>query len=259
MPTITNRMNLPAGLVRAMELDPYSNEGSHVTASTLADPPLLQALKHKHEGELEEDASERIWALLGQAVHVIVDRGAQQVVGVESEKRLSMDVLGWKLSGAFDHFSLESGTLSDWKCTSAFTIVYGDRIADYEKQLNTLAHLLEHSGRKVTTLEIIAILRDWAARDVERVKNYPTQAVVVVPLKLWSKEKRQAYIEERVVLHQRAREQLAAGNAELIEPCSDEERWAKKDRKGVKTYIRCNGYCPVKKFCPVLAKERAAA
>lgn len=259
MPAITNRLNLPAGLVRAMEADPYDKGDSQITASTLADPPLLQALKHKHESELEEDAAERIWSLLGQAVHVIVDRASQTVEGVESEKRVSMNVNGWKLSGAFDHFTLDSGTVADWKVTSAWTLVYGDRIEDWTKQLNVLAHLLEHSGRKVTALEVIAILRDWAQRDVGRVKDYPTQAVVVVPLKLWPKEKRTLYIEERVDLHQKARELLALGHADLIAPCTDEERWMKKDKRGVVTYVRCEKYCPCKPFCPVVAAEKAKA
>lgn len=290
---ITNRANLPEGLVRAIQNDPYNSAGADVTASTLADPPLLQALKRKHENELEEDASERVWALFGQAMHVVMERGALKVPkltgdhlendinliasvveGAEEliasgevlvEKRLSMDVLGWKLSGALDHFTIEKGVLSDYKCISAWTLVYGDRIADWEKQQNVLAHLLEVvGGYKVTTLEIIAILRDWSQRDVERVKNYPPVNVATVPLKLWPKEKRQSYIEARVEMHQAARGLVEQGNAHMVPPCTDDERWAKTDRKGVKTYVRCGsaekpGYCPVAKFCPQLAKERAAA
>lgn len=254
---ITNRANLPEGLVRAIENDPYDSAGADITASSLADPPLLQALKRKHENELEEDASERVWALLGQAAHVIAERGADKTEGILSEERLSMDVNGWKVSGALDHFGIAQGVLSDYKVTSAWTLVYKDRLEDWTRQLNVLAHLIDLHGYKVTQLEVIAILRDWAQRDVERVKDYPGQAVVVVPLKLWPKEKRQAYIEERVDLHQKARELLALGDADLIMGCTDEERWAKKDRKtGAISYVRCEKYCSVKNFCPVLACER---
>lgn len=257
---ITNRNSLPSGLVRAMENDPYDSQGADATASTLADPPLLQALKRKHEADLEEDASDRIWALLGQAAHVVMERGSGKTIGVEAEMRLSMDVLGWKVSGAFDHFDLTSGVLSDLKVTSAFTLVYGDRLADWEKQLCVLAHLCELAGKEVKSIEVIAILRDWASRDVGRVKGYPEQAVVVVPLKLWSAEKRQAYIEGRVKLHQNARELAKLGHEDLIAPCTDDERWAKKDRKtNAVTYIRCEKYCAVAKVCPVLRRERSEA
>jgi hypothetical protein len=260
---ITNRDNLPAGLVRAIERDPYTSEGADITASTLADPPLLQALKRKYEDDLEEDAAERVWALFGQAIHAIVERASKETVGVLAEERLSMSVSGWKVSGAYDHLSLDNGMLSDWKCTSAWTLVFKDRFDDWEKQTNVLAHLLELDGRTVTGVEVVALLRDWNARDLERsIKgDYPKSNVVTVPLKLWSSDKRQAYIEERVSLHKAARG-LVGSHPELITPCTPEERWEKKDRKtGTSTYARCGseekrGYCPVAKFCPQLALER---
>lgn len=259
---INNASGLPEGLVRAIANDPYTSEGADITASTLSDPPLLQALKRKYEDQLEEDAADRIWALFGQAVHVIVDRSAKDVPNVLSEQRLFMDVGGWKVSGAFDHLALDSGVLSDWKCTSAWTLVFGDRLEDWTRQLNTLAHLIEANrpDYRIGGLEVVAILRDWSQRDVDRSLkgDYPKAPVVVVPLKLWPKEKRQSYIEERVALHRIARE-LVEDRPELITPCTDEERWMKKDRKGVKTYARCSKYCPVNKFCPVLAREGADA
>ena len=173
-----------------------------------------------------------------------------------------MDVLGWKVSGALDHFGIAKGVLSDYKVTSSWTLVYKDRLEDWTRQLNTLAHLIEVAGGyRVTQLEVIAILRDWSARDLERSKgDYPTQAVVVVPLKLWDAKRRQTYITERVAMHQNARQLAALGHEELIEPCSDDERWAKKDRKtGEITYIRCSKYCAAAPFCPVLAREKASA
>ncbi len=255
MPKLTNKTGLPLGLVRAIEADPYDNEGADITASSIGDPPLLQMLKKKHRDDIEEDAADRIWALLGQAAHAIAERGAAKLPDgqVLSEVRLAMDVLGWKLSGAMDHFSLESGTLSDMKVTSAWTLVYGDRLEDWEKQLNVLAELLAQHGHTVTALEVTAILRDWSARDVERINGYPKANAVTVPLELWSQEKRLAYIEERVRLHQNA----AAG---IWNPCTDEERWMKVDKKtGKKTYIRCQSYCSVAPFCPVLAAEKGEA
>lgn len=258
---VTNKTGLPEGLVRAITNDPYTNGGADITASTLADPPLLQSLKRKHWDNLEEDAAERIWALLGQAAHAIAERGAIKTPGVQAETRLSMDVLGWKLSGAFDHFDPRSGVLSDYKVTSVWTIVYGDRIIEWEKQLNTLAHLIDPLGG-VKAIEVIAILRDWSQRDLDRSVrgDYPKAPAVTVPLRLWPPAERQAYIIERVALHQSARDLAAKGRESAIVPCTDEERWGKKNPKtGAMMYLRCQKYCPCAVVCPVIAREKASA
>lgn len=251
---VTNKAGLPEGLVRAISNDPYDSGDSDITASSLGDPPLLRTLLKRHADILEEDASDRIWSLLGQAAHVIAERGTNGT-NVLAEKRLSMDVLGWKLSGAMDHFNLDGGILDDFKVTSAWTIVYGDRVESWEQQLNTLAHLLEHHGHKVTALEIIAILRDWSARDAERSEKYPKASVAVVPLKLWAAEKRQAYIEGRVRLHQAA----SRLDDDVITPCTEEERWMKRDKKtGAISFPRCEKYCAARPVCPVIRREAAS-
>ena len=95
---ITNRANLPDALVRAVANDPYVG-GGDVSVTTLIGPPQIHYLRHKYENDLEEDAIDRIWSLLGQAVHTILERAEQ--LGL-TEKRLYMPVGKWNLSGQFD-------------------------------------------------------------------------------------------------------------------------------------------------------------
>lgn len=255
---LTNKTNIPRAIFAALSNDPYDSAGSDITASTIADPPLLQALKRQYPDSLEEDAAERLWSLLGQACHVVAERAAGNVDGVVSEKRYFTEVLGWKISGAVDH--LDGGTLSDMKVTSAFTIIYGDRVESWSQQLNVLAYLVEENGGMVSALEIIAVLRDFAQREVTRIKNYPMSPIVVIPLKLWTKERQKSFIEERVRMHQAARKLAEAGLENQIEPCSDEERWMKRDKKtGEKTFQRCEKYCAASMVCPVLKREKEIA
>lgn len=73
---LTNRYGLPEALVRAVESDPYYSGGADFTATGLTTPPQVAALRRIHWRQITEDVSERVWALLGSAVHEILDRAA---------------------------------------------------------------------------------------------------------------------------------------------------------------------------------------
>ena len=79
---LTNKMNLPLAIKRAVENDPYDPSGSDISTTRLIAPPLIRYLEIKHKDEIEEDVSDRIWSLIGQSVHHIIERA-------ETEKDLS--------------------------------------------------------------------------------------------------------------------------------------------------------------------------
>lgn len=284
---ITNRFGLPESIVQAVANDPYSDEGSDITASKLADPPQIRVLMRKHRDELEEDVRDRVWALFGQAVHAIIERAEPSEI---AETRLFWNVLGWRLSGALDRYKLDAGKLSDFKVTSAWTIVYGDRVVEWTRQLNTLAELIVRNGGEVRDLEIVAILRDWSESKAMQGGNYPQAQIVAIPIPLWPQDERIAYIEERIRVHQAA--ELGA-----VPRCTDGERWLQPStwavtKKGNKKaarvldteaeaqayidaadpkvkpllsieerrgeYVRCASYCPVSRFCPQWAADKPA-
>lgn len=69
---LTNRMNLPASVVAAVTNDPYTRGDSDVSVTQLIAPQYQ--IKLRNEVEVVEDAADRIWSLLGQAVHSVLER-----------------------------------------------------------------------------------------------------------------------------------------------------------------------------------------
>ena len=264
-PTITNKHGLPEALVKAVQNDPYTG-GGDISVTKLIDSPQRRQLWRQHEADIEEDVSERIWSLLGQAVHHILERAGTDTM---VEERLYAEVDGWTLSGQFDRLHLASKTLSDYKVTTTYKAKGDD---NWTRQLNVLRWLAFQNGLIVDHLEIVAIFRDFRKSEVDRNPEYPQQAVKVIPVSVWPLDETEAYIRERVRLHQLAQ----TGMADVW--CSDEERWYTGDkwalvkpggkralrvldekpdevpeglvlehRPGI--YRRCEQYCEVAKWC----------
>lgn len=267
---LTNRLNLPQPIVEAVKNDSYSAGDADMSVTTLLKPPRITALEAKHDGEIEEDASERIWSLLGQVVHGILERA--DTTGI-AERRLFMTAEGWRISGQMDRFM--AGVLQDYKFVTVYKFKDGKVPEEYEAQMNVYAELLRQNGHAVTHLEIVGILRDWSKMEARRDESYPQTQIVVREVPLWPEIKAREFIRTRVILHQQARITLPL--------CSQEERWAKPDtfaviKQGAKRatrvyesedeaighakqdsalYVqkrlgentRCQNYCAVSRFC----------
>lgn len=280
---ISNDLNLPEALVQAVANDPYDSGLCDISVTTLIGPPQIRHLKKKYGGEITEDASDRIWSLLGQAVHSILDRA---LPGEVTESRLFAPINGWIVSGQFDNLSVISGCLSDYKVTSVWA-VKGDIKEEWAQQLNCLAELCRINGHEIKSLSIVAILRDWNRHGL-RDSDYPRKPVVKIDIPLWPQEKISEYMLERVKLHQLA-------DQGIVEPCSDRERWfvgegwaikkgsnkralrvfddenkalqfvesytGKKAELSIEhrhgTYGRCENYCSCRKFCSQAAESSA--
>jgi hypothetical protein len=276
MPKLTNKYGLPEAIARAVAHDEYSRGDADISVTQLVAPPRLVALYEQHKDEIEEDVSERIWVLLGKAIHkILADAGEDAIV----EERLYTEVFGWKVSGQFDslsiaHLGRDVYKLTDWKVTSAWAVRDGVK-PEWEAQLNLYALLLERAGFTISALRICAILRDWNRYELQRSPNYPPLPVVEMAVPLWSLDQQSLYLHRRVQQHQRAQE----GELPL---CDDLDRWAKPAKwavvkKGQKralrvfdtereafemaatvgaevefrppTYPRCENYCPVAQWC----------
>ncbi len=263
---ITNVHNLPAAIVEAITNDPYNRGDSDISVTGLLQPPRKGALDLLHYDELVEDASGRIWALLGQAIHTILERSDQEALS----ERLFAKIAGWTVSGLTDSLVVmeeaDAWAITDYKVTSSYRIkAFNPADSDYTAQLNLYALLLREAGFKVGRLEIVALMRDWSkleavrqygaapyravalvaaaggvTREAEneaaaptptpewKPGRYPPAQVVRLDVPLWPDQKAIAYAEHRVKIHQAAR----AEGAELPE-CDDEERWAKSAKWAV--------------------------
>ena len=270
---ITNVHGLPEALVKAVKNDSYKG-GGDISVTKLIDSPQIRLLSKKHHDVMVEDVSDRIWALMGQAVHHVLERSAEEHAVIE--ERFYMDVDGWKLSGAVDRLIPSQKVIQDWKFVSTYK---ADGDESWTKQLNILRMLAKANNIEVDKLEIIAIFRDWQRAVAKRDQDYPQTIVKIISVPVWSDDEAMAYIRERIALHQKA----DAG--ESVE-CTDQERWkaqttyalmkegGKKATKVALTkeelgepakgyeiverkggYRRCEEFCAVSQFCPQFFKE----
>lgn len=289
---ITNRFNLPDTFLSFARDGKYDRGNADISVTSLIDAPRISILKQSRHGEIESDVSDMIWPLLGTAVHHMLE-SSQPKGNVTMEERLFVDINGWTVSGQIDHQEEVDGMIhiSDYKVTSVWSVIYGKE--DWVRQLNCYAHMVRLAkGANVGSVRIIAILRDWQRREAQFKPDYPQAPVAVVDIPLWDADTAQAYMEQRVHLHQDA--QMMWDTQEAVVECSDEERWTKPDtwavmkagakralkvfdnnadavshalslgkgyiathRKGGRT--RCEQYCSVSEFCTQWAMERVAA
>jgi hypothetical protein len=228
---ITNRFNLPDAFYNFARNDKYSKGKADISVTTLIDSPRVRLMRDKYYDQLETDATDMIWALFGTAVHHVLE-SANDPSHVTMEERLYAEVAGWTLSGALDHQEvLPDGTvqITDYKVTSVWSVILGKE--EWVKQQNCYAWLVENSNagtnrqKKVSSLRICAVLRDWQRKKAEFDSDYPQSPVVIVDLPLWSAEERETYIQDRVLLHQEAQAEYDLYDRMAL--CSEEEQWAK--------------------------------
>ncbi len=220
---ITNVHNLPDPIVSAIVNDQYKKVGD-ISITTLIDAPQINYLRKKHNAEIVEDASDNLFRLLGSAVHSILERS--DTTNYLSEERLIAKMEGWTVSGQADLLDALA-ILSDYKVTSVFSFLLGDK-PEWTLQLNCYAWLYRKQGFEVKEAYIMAILRDWMKSKTLSDPKYPKCAFIKKKIPLMLNNEIEAIIYDRVVLHQKA---IIHG---IVPPCSEEERWHKKDTWAVK-------------------------
>lgn len=221
---LTNKYGLPDTVVRALTRSEYTKGESNRSVTQLIDSPRVRILRQENWENMEEDVSEKMWAVLGSAAHKMFEEtGDDKHV---TEERLFAEVEGWVISGAIDVQRIDDGgiTIIDYKTTSVWSVILGKK--EWEYQLNCYAYLVRQAKKlPVTSLKVIAILRDWRARDAEEKQDYPKAPIVEINVPMWTDAEQDRYIQERVSLHQAAEFQRLTG-AELPE-CSANEQWQK--------------------------------
>jgi hypothetical protein len=276
---LTNRHHLPDPIVQAILADDYDKGEGDFSVTELLKPPQIAHLERIHGDELESDVVDNIWSLFGRAVHLMLARQDREAT---TEKRLYITRDGSKIGGQFDRFVFEQGGIEDYKVTSVWHFKNVGPGSEWECQQNLYAHILRANGYDPKYLRINAFLRDWNVHEAKRIDNYPQKQFATVDLPLWSSEKAEALLMERLKLHKENPPQ----------PCSPEDRWyrpgvwavMKSGRKSaVKllptegeanaliaqqkdsskhytqfrpgSYIRCESYCPASTFCKQWADD----
>ena len=228
----TNKFNLPQTFVNVIHRPTYSKGKAHISATEIINSPRIVQLKKKYWDEIEQDASEMVWSLFGSAVHNILEhgKGDNHVV----EERLHLEFEGWRISGAIDLQEVEPNgtiTISDYKVTGAWAVM--NEKDDWHRQLNIYAWMVEKVKKvPVGKLQIIAIIRDWSARDAQTKENYPNSPVATIDIPLWSFEEREKFMTKRIYEHGTALFEMETDGD--LPDCTAEEMWEKKTSYALK-------------------------
>jgi hypothetical protein len=278
---ITNKYGIPQTFMNVLERPTYTKGKANISATQLLNSPKIVALTRKFDDQIEQDASEMVWSIFGSAVHNILEHGKDDNHLVE--ERIHAEFDGWHISGAVDLQILNPNGVDvrDYKTTSVWAAM--NEKPEWEDQLNVYAWLVEKVKRiPVTSLGIVAILRDWKERESKQKEGYPESPIKELPIKLWSMEERTAYIESRIALHSSC-DFLIETDGDLPD-CTPTEMWEKpttwaiKKKGGVRAFkvyetekhaleaianmdkmyeievrkgerTRCENYCPVSQYC----------
>jgi hypothetical protein len=271
---VTNNLGLPESFLNAAKRG-NRKPSDRFSPSQLQKSPRQYWLYKRHWENLREDASDKLWALFGQAVHSVLEAG--QSDNEINEEYLTAELLGHTISGINDNFNVETGILSDWKVTSSWSYVFlDDKLPDWTFQLNVYAWLRKMQGYEVKGLENVLIFRDFSKGKSLSQNGYPAQPVVRIPIELWEGDKIEAEMISRI---ETLLEHSATPDQELPD-CSPEQRWEKPTvyavkkngrKSAIKLYdtlkeaesdtrgdyvetrlgksINCEDYCPVRFLC----------
>ena len=283
---ITNELGLPASLIAVLHNDGYdeNTKENEISVTQLIDSPKVRLLSRLHKDELEQDASESLWMLLGSAIHSVMERAKNPKYIIE--KRMELPVGNYILRGKPDLYDIESGELQDWKITSVWSYIFKDRptgkTKSWTEQLNIYAYLLGKSGHNVRSLTNNLILRDHQRSKAKADADYPAVPFVSVTQKLWTTEQVEQFIFDRVKIHSEAEkvsdlQSLVCGPYEKMtkesvfsiykegskaksstKNCSSleeaqayikplAEKYEIRERPGAD--VRCLDYCPVRAYC----------
>jgi hypothetical protein len=293
---ITNKYNLPEPLLIAhdQQREAYaSGRGdARLTVSQLIGAPRVRMLREEHDDKIEDDISQRTWAMVGTALHKMLEEACRDSNTHLSEERIEIELGGWKISGQIDVQVVGNQCqILDWKFTSSWKYRLQE-YSDWEQQLNAYCYLIRKAkGWDVVSLDVTMFVRDFMNGLAKSTEGYPPAPAIMVNIPLWSEAKQEEFLLNRISVHKDAARAKAWGQE--LPLCTDEERWKRdsdwaarkpdnkraakvgtkkevddwlKDRDDKADYIleeredkptRCiDNYCSVNEWCSQWQKEK---
>lgn len=278
---LANSLNLPKPFVDAVSEKRVRSDTRYSVTETLGGT-CEAVLRRRHADDIDDDVADRVWAILGTAVHKVLQESDAEP-WQEREQYIKVPIEGtrFELSGIFDMYDKRERCVTDWKTCSVWKTQVGD-FEDWRKQLAAYCWMLERSGEEAREGEIVAIMRDHSMRKARFEKGYPPHPVMRIA---WRFD--DADMEEVGVRLGRwfldLEDQLGRADEDLV-PCSPDERWSKPEtwavmrsgrKKAVRVFgseeeavgfvgdgpdmhierrkgedVRCQSYCPVARWCP---------
>ena len=204
--------------------EPHPKIGAKYSVTELLLSPRQRQLAIRNEGALQNRIPDPIslWrAFVGTGVHAMFEKYLRKSTRDWIMEGRVWDIIdGVRVSGLFDAFHLASGTLYDFKLTRVYKYKLGD-FQNWTRQLNIYAWMLRES-LDVRRLRIIGIWIDHFPQPFRKPDpTWPEDIITIVPLEKWKPDRAEAFVRERVRLHEEA-EALPAKDLPF---CTPKERW----------------------------------
>ncbi|MCH5165627.1 MAG: hypothetical protein J1G01_04430 [Clostridiales bacterium] len=236
---ITNNNNLPAPFVKMAE-DHYEIKPKRYSVTTLLKPVREILLNRRYNDVIEQDCSDMIWMLFGQATHAILEKYTVGKTEFAEEKLEYTFDSGYTVSGVIDLYDMEKAEVVDYKTASVWKVIKRD-FDDWRKQGLMYAWLLRKNGLPCDDITFYAILKDHSIGKAKREAGYPQSNIfkyafpvtdaAIAEIDKFIRDK----LDDIIEYEDKSDDELPL--------CSEEDRWNDGDKyavmkKGRKTALR---------------------
>lgn len=241
---LTNSSNLPEPYFdvcqRLLSGHPEPQEGVYSVTELLR--PIRQiVLQRRYSSTIEQDVQDCVALIEGTAWHKAMESALDGSGRFITETRLSETEPTWRngltVTGQFDLYDPETGTIYDWKTTKLATVDKNRKGEedDWYLQLMMYAELIAHEcGTRPSHGVIVAMAKDHSRIRAMKSDDYPQYPLQTVEYDL----DRDAEERERVHIHffEKAERAYMAERDEslVLPPCTMDERWQTEDWAVVK-------------------------
>lgn len=271
--------SFPSPFQRALEKNYYTPGTSKFSVTTLISPPQRTWLKTQGSEIIHPYG--HYTALLGTAMHWILENNVDESTGEIAERRLYADfTIGDEpisISGQLDFW--ENGTLSDYKLTGGYQSEIKE---EHWKQVNMNGRLAELNGINVEHVCVVYVQKDWSSLRASVDPKYPATPFNCI-VKPYDRDLAIKLFSQTVADH-------VAASLGSPRPCTPDEQWRKpttyalkkpeniKARKVCDSYseaeelkkpgeiietrpgeaVYCENFCGFKHLCPQYQRESLA-
>lgn len=256
---VTNNTGIPLALAVWVLHDEYDHidEPNYISVTQLMKPIRHIILPRRVPREMQKaDVEDFVASALGKSLHDSIEKGwvksykkslrlmgfAESVIErvlinptpeelaktkdpipVYLEQRSIVQFEGFAIGGKFD--LVAEGILHDNKSTSAYTWLFGTKDDDYALQ-GSLYKWLNPDKITEDFIRINFIFTDWSKMMARQNPKYPQKRLLHKDIPLWSKEKTEAWIRQKLAQLVKFKDVDEAN----IPECTDEELWKSEPR-----------------------------
>ena len=226
---ITNNLGLPQPFVSAVERE-YTYKDKRYSTTAILKGVREAILQRRHDDEIESDVADMVWAIFGTAVHGILEN-AEETATQLKENKLEVELPnGYTLSGIFDLYDDETGTVTDYKTASVWKVNFGE-FDDWRKQALIYCWMLRQIGFDARRGQIVAMLKDHS-KTKAKLGEHPEHPVYQIA---WDFDEKDFDEIEQYILGKFAQiEEAEKLPDDELPICTQEERWTRGEEFAVK-------------------------